>query len=179
MSDIEIAVGDFWITKRHPIECEVTQIDVDDDTTWITSYSKDDDEYGAVSKHDFLRDYSFLRKGGKADMVNHPPHYKDASGIECIEVTKYMSFLGGNCFKYLYRAGKKGSTVEDLKKAAWYADYAWKMGEIVSVEAMELIDLIAEHRSGNIADAMRFIYEDHWAMVEQRIEAEIARLESE
>ena len=115
----------------------------------------------------------------KTDMVNHPPHYKDASGIECIEVTKHMRFCGGNCFKYLYRAGKKGSTVEDLKKAAWYADYAWKTGEIVSVEAMELIDLIAEHRSGNIADAMRFIYEDHWAMVEQRIGAEIARLESE
>ena len=115
----------------------------------------------------------------KTDMVNHPPHYKDASGIECIEVTSKMSFCGGNCFKYLYRAGKKGATVEDLKKAAWYADYAWKMGEIVSVEAMELIDLIAEHRSGNIADAMRFIYEDHWSMVEQRIEDEIARLESE
>ena len=113
------------------------------------------------------------------DMVNHPPHYKDESGIECIEVTSKMQFCGGNCFKYLYRAGKKGSTVEDLKKAAWYADYAWKTGEIVSVEAMELIDLIAEHRSGNIADAMRFIYEDHWAMVEQRIEDEIARLESE
>lgn len=115
----------------------------------------------------------------KTDMVNHPPHYKDASGIECIEVTSKMQFCGGNCFKYLYRAGKKGSTVEDLKKAAWYADYAWKMGEIVSVEAMELIDLIAEHRSGNIADAMRFIYEDHWAMVERRIEDEIERLESE
>ena len=113
------------------------------------------------------------------DMVNHPPHYKDASGIECIEVTKRMSFCGGNCFKYLYRAGKKGSTVEDLKKAAWYADKAWQQEEIVSIEAMELIDLIAEHRSGNIADAMRFIYEDHWSMVEVRIQDEIARLESE
>ena len=45
------------------------------------------------------------------DMVNHPPHYKDESGIECIEVTKNMQFCAGNCFKYLYRAGKKGSTV--------------------------------------------------------------------
>lgn len=113
------------------------------------------------------------------DMVNHPPHYKDASGIECIEVTKLMSFCGGNCFKYLYRAGKKGSTVEDLKKAAWYADKAWQQEEIVSIEAMELIDLIAEHRSGNIADAMRFIYEDHWSMVEVRIQDEIARVENE
>ena len=113
------------------------------------------------------------------DMVNHPPHYKDASGIECIEVTKLMSSCGGNCFKYLYRAGKKGSTVEDLKKAAWYADKAWQQEEIVSIEAMELIDLIAEHRSGNIADAMRFIYEDHWSMVEVRIQDEIARLEGE
>lgn len=113
------------------------------------------------------------------DMVNHPPHYKDASGIECIEVTKHMQFCGGNCFKYLYRAGKKGSTVEDLKKAAWYADKAWENEEVVLIKPMRLIEKIAVHRSGNIADAMRFIYEDHWAMAKRSIEAEIARLESE
>lgn len=125
---------------------------------------------------------SWAEQGSKddsVDMVNHPPHYKDASGIECIEVTKHMQFCGGNCFKYLYRAGKKGSTVEDLKKAAWYADKAWENEEVVLIKPMRLIEKIAVHRSGNIADAMRFIYEDHWAMVEQRIEAEIARLESE
>lgn len=113
------------------------------------------------------------------DMVNHPPHYKDASGIECIEVTKYMSFLGGNCFKYLYRAGKKGSTIEDLKKAAWYADKAWENEEVVLIAPMRLIEKIAVHREGNIKQAMLYVAEDFWAMAKRVVEDEIARLESE
>ena len=28
------------------------------------------------------------------DMVNHPPHYKDASGVGCTEVVKHMMFFG-------------------------------------------------------------------------------------
>lgn len=115
----------------------------------------------------------------KADMVNNPPHYKDASGIECIEVTKHMQFCGGNCFKYLYRAGKKGSTVEDLKKAAWYADKAWENEEVVLIAPMRLIEKIAVHREGNIKKAMLYVAEDFWAMAERVIEDEIARLESE
>ena len=113
------------------------------------------------------------------DMVNHPPHYKDASGVECIEVTSKMSFCGGNCFKYLYRAGKKGSTIEDLKKAAWYADRAWENEEVVLITPMRLIEQVAVHREGNIKQAMLYVAEDFWAMAKQCIEAEIARLESE
>lgn len=113
------------------------------------------------------------------DMVNHPPHYKDRSGIECIEVTRKMQFCGGNCFKYLYRAGKKGSTVEDLKKAAWYADKAWENEEVVLIAPMRLIEKIAVHREGNIKQAMLYVAEDFWAMAERVIEAEIARLEGE
>ncbi|HCH27005.1 MAG TPA: hypothetical protein DEV38_07490 [Psychrobacter sp.] len=113
------------------------------------------------------------------DMVNHPPHYKDASGIECIEVTSKMQFCGGNCFKYLYRAGKKGSTVEDLKKAAWYADKAWENEEVVLIAPMRLIEQVAVHREGNIKQAMLYVAEDFWAMAKRCIEAEIARLESE
>ena len=115
----------------------------------------------------------------KADMVNHPPHYKDASGIECIEVTSKMQFCGGNCFKYLYRAGKKGSTVEDLKKAAWYAERAHEQKEVVSHQLLEDIWLISSHRSRNISLAIDFIAEDMWLDAKQFIEREIARLESE
>lgn len=115
----------------------------------------------------------------EADMVNHPPHYKDASGIECIEVTKYMSFLGGNCFKYLYRAGSKGDAIEDLKKAAWYAERAHEQKEVVSHQLLEDIWLISSHRSRNISLAIDFIAEDMWLDAKQFIEREIARLESE
>lgn len=115
----------------------------------------------------------------KTDMVNHPPHYKDDSGIECIEVTRHMQFCGGSCFKYLYRCGSKFDDVEDLKKAAKYADWAWENEEVVLITPMRLIEKIAVHREGNIKQAMLYIAEDFWAMAKRNIEAEIARLESE
>lgn len=56
-----------------------------------------------------------------SDDVNHPEHYTShPSGVECITVTEHMSFNVGNAVKYLWRAGLKGSTVQDLKKAQWY-----------------------------------------------------------
>jgi hypothetical protein len=57
------------------------------------------------------------------DPVNHPAHYTShPSGIECIDVVRHMNFNLGNVIKYLWRAGLKeeGTTIEDLKKAAWY-----------------------------------------------------------
>jgi len=55
------------------------------------------------------------------DPVNHPTHYKShPSGIECIQITAHMNFCLGNAMKYLWRAGHKGKTVEDLRKAIWY-----------------------------------------------------------
>ncbi len=115
----------------------------------------------------------------KTDMVNHPPHYKDASGIECIEVTKHMSFCGGNCFKYLYRAGKKGATVEDLKKAAWYAELADDDRFITDESWLRAMYQVASHRDGNIQQAMFSIRCQQWGDVIEDIEAEIARLEGE
>lgn len=59
----------------------------------------------------------------KADLINHPEHYKSASGIECIDVVESMTFNRGNAIKYLWRAGEKGGPdkeIEDLRKAAWY-----------------------------------------------------------
>jgi hypothetical protein len=54
------------------------------------------------------------------DMVNHPPHYQGhPSGLECIEVTRGLSFCLGNTIKYLYRAEQKNGR-QDLEKAAWY-----------------------------------------------------------
>lgn len=62
--------------------------------------------------------------------INHPLHYNShPSGIECIEVARYMSFNLGNVLKYIWRHGKKRSetnqdelsnAIEDLEKAAWY-----------------------------------------------------------
>lgn len=61
------------------------------------------------------------------DPVNNPPHYNNSEAkctcgrrIECIDVTRHLSFNIGNAMKYLWRCELKGNTLEDLKKAAWY-----------------------------------------------------------
>lgn len=57
------------------------------------------------------------------DPVNHPKHYTShPSGVECIDVTRHMSFNLGNVVKYLWRSGLKDGapTIQDLEKAAWY-----------------------------------------------------------
>ena len=55
------------------------------------------------------------------DLVNHPPHYlTHPSGVECIEITRWMNFNCGNAVKYIWRHGDKGAMIEDLEKAVWY-----------------------------------------------------------
>ncbi|MFW6159071.1 MAG: DUF3310 domain-containing protein, partial [Planctomycetota bacterium] len=58
-----------------------------------------------------------------SDPINHPDHYTShPSGVECIEIAEHMNFCRGNALKYLWRAGRKGDAVEDLKKARWYIE---------------------------------------------------------
>lgn len=56
-----------------------------------------------------------------SDPVNHPDHYKDG-GIETIDYieAKELNYHLGNVVKYVSRAGKKGSKLQDLQKAQWY-----------------------------------------------------------
>jgi len=57
----------------------------------------------------------------KHDPVNHPSHYTShPSGVECIDITEHFNFNLGNAIKYVWRAGLKGKTIEDLEKAIWY-----------------------------------------------------------
>lgn len=57
------------------------------------------------------------------DPVNRPAHYT-VGGIETIDYieAKQLNYHLGNVVKYVSRAGKKGATLEDLKKAKWYLD---------------------------------------------------------
>lgn len=56
-----------------------------------------------------------------ADNVNHPKHYTShPSGIECIEVSRYLSFSLGSAYKYLFRRENKNDLLENLRKADWY-----------------------------------------------------------
>ena len=52
-----------------------------------------------------------------SDPINHPPHYTtipEGFEAECIEYARHMMYAQGAAFKYLYRAGSKGDTIEDL-----------------------------------------------------------------
>ena len=62
-----------------------------------------------------------------SNAVDHPEHYQQVPGIECIDVVKHFDFCRGNAIKYLLRAGAKGNELEDLRKAAWYVQCAIEM----------------------------------------------------
>lgn len=66
------------------------------------------------------------------EMVEHPDHYGGESNpyetIKVIEAWE-LSFNLGNTVKYISRAGKKGSKLEDLKKAYFYLEREIKMME--------------------------------------------------
>jgi hypothetical protein len=61
-----------------------------------------------------------------SDNVDHPTHYNShPSGVEAITITEHFPFNVGNAIKYLWRAGLKGDSrqqIEDLRKAAWYCN---------------------------------------------------------
>lgn len=58
----------------------------------------------------------------KVETVNHPLHYGGDVPYEAIKVIEAwgLGFCLGNTVKYISRADRKGSRLEDLKKAAWY-----------------------------------------------------------
>lgn len=65
----------------------------------------------------------------KVDMVNHPPHYQSATGLEVIDVieaftselTGIEAVCTGNVLKYICRWKKKNG-LQDLEKTKWYLD---------------------------------------------------------
>jgi hypothetical protein len=58
------------------------------------------------------------------EKVHHPQHYGGDTTYEVIKVIEawQLGFHLGNTVKYVARADKKGTRLEDLKKARWYLD---------------------------------------------------------
>lgn len=66
--------------------------------------------------------------------VNHPSHYRSASGHEAIDVIEAwnLGFNLGNALKYISRCGLKEmgnieKEIEDLEKAKWYIERQLKL----------------------------------------------------
>jgi hypothetical protein len=65
-------------------------------------------------------------------LIDHPAHYGgEENTYEAIKVIEAweLDFHLGNVVKYISRAGKKGSKIEDLKKAQWYLNRAVEQAE--------------------------------------------------
>ena len=116
----------------------------------------------------------------KPDMVNKPPHYKDASGIECKEITchRKMPFSLGNAIKYLYRAGSKGDLLEDLKKAEWYLRVAYLNSEAVPEEVIRRLREVAAVRKTEAGRALNLISHHKIVVACGVVKAEIEKLEA-
>ena len=59
------------------------------------------------------------------EAVDHPDHYGGGDNpYEAIKVIEAweLGFCLGNAVKYISRAHKKGTPLQDLKKAAWYLE---------------------------------------------------------
>ena len=71
--------------------------------------------------------WSFTRREGDDKVPGQPnpiepPHYDFPGGVRVIDLNQHLSFCRGNIVKYVCRAGRKTSELEDLRKALWYLE---------------------------------------------------------
>jgi hypothetical protein len=116
------------------------------------------------------------------DSIDHPQHYTaHSSGIEAIQICEHLDFCLGNAIKYLWRAGKKANTVEDLKKSAWYLRRA--LGEkhhILGGEYFPIAKVIESEPIGSVLrDVLELVVVKMLIGDQPRIADALARVERE
>ena len=88
----------------------------------------------------------------KEDLANSPKHYTaHPSGVECIQITRHMSFNLGNVVKYLWRSDLKNAPIQDLEKALWYLqdEIALRKRQAEDANVRSLLNLdAADHYAG-------------------------------
>lgn len=103
------------------------------------------------------------------DDVNHPKHYTDRNiGRECIDITQYQTFCTGNVIKYLWRYNDKGTPLEDLRKARWYAHRASIMREQVDLDigyCRRILLRLTETTTGYESAAWHGLLRNEWSTV--------------
>ena len=106
------------------------------------------------------------------DNVNHPSHYTEG-GIETIDYIQaklteegFKGYLVGNITKYISRAGKKGSEVEDLLKAEWYLKKLITTYEPPMEDATPCNSAITQKQIGYIAGLTKKLELDRYNLPE-------------
>lgn len=111
--------------------------------------------------------------------INHPNHYTSRNiGYECIDITQHQSFCTGNVIKYLWRYKDKGTPLEDLRKAQWYAHKAQTMQETVDLDTghcRTILLRLTETTSGYESAAWVGILERKWCIVLSALDVMIER----
>lgn len=113
------------------------------------------------------------------DNINHPTHYTGRNiGYECIDITQYQTFCVGNIIKYLWRYNDKGTPLEDLRKARWYAHRAHVMRETVDLDIghcktilLRLVETTNEYESAVWVGLL----ENEWNIILTALDAMIGR----
>lgn len=117
------------------------------------------------------------------DNINHPQHYTGRDiGYECIDITQYQTFCVGNVIKYLWRYKDKGTPLEDLRKARWYAHRAHIMQETVALgigPCKTILLRLAETTSGYESSAWVGLLENRWHIVIAAIDMITERVEND
>lgn len=114
-----------------------------------------------------------------SDNINHPTHYTGRNiGYECIDITQYQTFCVGNIIKYLWRYNDKGTPLEDLRKARWYAHRAHVMQETVDLDIghcktilLRLVETTNEYESAVWVGLL----ENEWTIILTALDAMIER----
>lgn len=113
------------------------------------------------------------------DNVNHPTHYTGRNiGYECIDITQHQPFCTGNVIKYLWRYNSKGTPLEDLRKARWYAHRASTMQEQVNLNighCRKILLRLLETTSGYESAAWAGMQENKWIIVLSALDMMIER----
>jgi len=99
--------------------------------------------------------------------VNMPDHYRmDKSGVETIDITRWLNCDLANSWKYLMRYKYKGNPKQDCKKAIWYLkDYINNNVNLVcdisyaKPDVKLLMEKVIEHEEVKIiAQTYHYIY---------------------
>lgn len=109
--------------------------------------------------------------------INHPKHYTNRNiGYECIDIIQYQTCCTGNVIKYLWRYNDKGTPLEDLQKARWYAYRASMMQEQVNLDAgycSRILLRLVETTGGYESAVWYGLLKNEWQVVLDAIDAMI------
>lgn len=88
------------------------------------------------------------------DLINHPPHYQHACGVECITITEHLRFNPGNAVACVFRNRFKGEPLQDLEKAEFYLKRVLRFGKL----AVDMNLWAKDNPPGNVMIAVEKIW---------------------